>query len=286
MNKQIFKRGNTWYLPDWLKINKDEGEFINEKYFWDVILNEELQKELENLVNRYKNKTHFKKWNADEPKGILLYWPPGTGKTTIAKLIASELRLRFYTLSSSEIVSKWIWDSARNLDTFLKKIKPDSILFVDEIDSLIPRRGALWWDIWHENSERLSVVTTFLEYLDWTKTLKDVLFIWATNNIEHLDKAILRPWRFDYKLFIGLPDKESRIKLWKLYLKKVQENTLRIYKRLGWLIHSKLHGPKSNSQCNLIFDVCQNRYKKCCVKHAVHILIFFANCNTRAFVLV
>lgn len=219
-----FQEGNTWYLPDWLKINKDEGEFINEKYFWDVILNEELQKEIENLVNRYKNKTHFKKWNADEPKGILLYWPPGTGKTTIAKLIASELWLRFYTLSSSEIVSKWIWDSARNLDTFLKKIKPNSILFVDEIDSLIPRRGALWWDIWHENSERLSVVTTFLEYLDWTKTLKDVLFIWATNNIEHLDKAILRPWRFDYKLFIGLPDKESRIKLWKLYLKKVQEN--------------------------------------------------------------
>lgn len=225
----IFKdENNDEYLPYRLKESKDEKIIkwrkIKKSQLENVILNDSLKKNIEWIVKIFKNKEHYKKWNAEAPKWIMLFWPPGTWKTTVAKVIAVELWMNFESISSSDIVSKRIWDSARNMKNFFELLKPNTVVFIDEIDSLLPDRWNIWAKNWHQDSERLSVVTTFLEYLDWMKTLEDVLFIWATNNIDQIDKAILRPWRFDYKLLIALPDKKSRKKIWELYLKKAEEN--------------------------------------------------------------
>lgn len=214
------------FEPDNWLVNSDEN-VINRNMFFgstDIILNDSLKKEIDSLVNRFKNREHFKKWNASLPRWIIMYWPPWTWKTSIAKYIASKMKVKFSYLSASEIVSKWVWDSAKNLEYFFRKSWRNTIIFIDEIDNLLPNRENLV-NKWSQDSERISIVTTFLEHFDWMKSKSDVLFIWATNNIWFIDKSILRSWRFDLKLFVWYPDKKSREKIWKMYLRKAQDNT-------------------------------------------------------------
>ena len=216
------------YAPAWLtwELEKTvDWEEIDRITLEEIILNQPVKKDLGNLIKRFKFKEHFEKWNAKEARGILLYWPPWTWKTMIAKVLATELDYNFYTLSSVDIESMWFWQSTKNLKDFFNKIPPNSIIFMDELESLLPKRTwdeEIWWKKLHE--VKRDIVATFLEYFDWMKSLKDVLFVWATNNIEMIDEAILRSGRFDIKLFIEAPDLESREKIWKLYLEKAQEN--------------------------------------------------------------
>lgn len=115
-------------------------------------------------------------------------------------------------------------ESSKKLQNFFEKIKENSMIFVDEIDGLLPERS-------HEDEmsgstkERNNVVNVFLEYMDGMKSLKNVIFIGATNHIESLDKSALRAGRFDKKIFVAPPDLDARKKLWKSYLEKANKNS-------------------------------------------------------------
>jgi len=227
---QLEKYEKKVEIPYWLEwLNLEEKQKIDDKqtkiekfYIKDMWWNKNLKIELEKLISFYKNKEHFKKWDISPPRWILLYGPPWTWKTLTAKIIANEININFYTLSSWDIISKWLWDSTKNLQTFFKNLQTPCIVFMDEIDSIAPDRD--WWKNKKEiHSEQIQVINTLLQEIDGFWEKKDILFIWATNRIESVDKAFLRAWRLDYKILVDYPDFEARKEIWKIYLTKAKK---------------------------------------------------------------
>lgn len=150
--------------------------------------------------------------------GILLWGPPGTGKTMMARAVAGEIDAAFFTVKPSEIMSKWVGDSEQNIEALFKTARSHerSIIFIDEIEALIPsRRGESGSPI----MKRL--VPQILAELEGFGTSDEnpLLFIGATNEPWSLDPAVLRPGRFDEKVYVGLPDKDARRKILELNLK-------------------------------------------------------------------
>lgn len=219
-------------IPYWLEwtgidkktIKKVEKVKVEKLFIQDMWGNKSLKMEIGKLISFYKNRDHFKKWNIEPPRWVLLYGPPWTGKTLTAKIIANEINLNFYTLSSSDIISKYIWDSAKNVKAFFKKIETPCIVFIDEIDALAPNRNP-------DNSrktpslEEIQSINALLQEIDGFWEKRDILFLWATNNIWDIDPAFLRSWRLDYKIFVDYPDFEARKEIWDIYLKKAKEKT-------------------------------------------------------------
>lgn len=223
---------NEIEIPYWLKWSLLESEINNSNFlsstwkvsFDDMWWNRELKLEISKLISFYKNKEHFKRWNIEAPRWVLLYWPPWTWKTLTAKIIASEIWVNFYTLSSDDIITKWIWESAKNVSDFFKRIDYPCIVFMDEIDSLVPKRDVdSSWKELHENT--VQIINTLLREIDWFWIKKEILFIWATNRIDSLDPWIMRTWRLDYKIFVDYPDYDARKEIWWIYLKKAKEKT-------------------------------------------------------------
>lgn len=150
--------------------------------------------------------------------GILLWGPPGTGKTMMARAVAGEIDAAFFTVKPSEIMSKWVGDSEQNIEALFKTARSHerSIIFIDEIEALIPsRRGESGSPI----MKRL--VPQILAELEGFGTSDEnpLLFIGATNEPWSLDPAVLRPGRFDEKVYVGLPDQAARRKILELNLK-------------------------------------------------------------------
>lgn len=150
--------------------------------------------------------------------GILLWGPPGTGKTMMARAVAGEIDAAFFTVKPSEIMSKWVGDSEQNIEALFKTARSHerSIIFIDEIEALIPsRRGESGSPI----MKRL--VPQILAELEGFGTSDEnpLLFIGATNEPWSLDPAVLRPGRFDEKVYVGLPDQPARRKILELNLK-------------------------------------------------------------------
>jgi SpoVK/Ycf46/Vps4 family AAA+-type ATPase len=150
--------------------------------------------------------------------GILLWGPPGTGKTMMARAVAGEIDAAFFTVKPSEIMSKWVGDSEQNIEALFKTARSHerSIIFIDEIEALIPsRRGESGSPI----MKRL--VPQILAELEGFGTSDEnpLLFIGATNEPWSLDPAVLRPGRFDEKVYVGLPDRPARRKILELNLK-------------------------------------------------------------------
>jgi transitional endoplasmic reticulum ATPase len=149
--------------------------------------------------------------------GILLWGPPGTGKTMMARAVAGEIEAAFFTVKPSEIMSKWVGDSEQNIEALFKTARSHerSIIFIDEIEALIPaRRGESGSPI----MKRL--VPQILAELEGFGTSDEnpLLFIGATNEPWSLDPAVLRPGRFDEKVYVGLPDRPARRKILELNL--------------------------------------------------------------------
>jgi transitional endoplasmic reticulum ATPase len=159
----------------------------------------------------------FEKANVRPPKGILLSGPPGCGKTMLAKAIANESQVNFISVKGPALLSKYVGESERAVREVFRKARQAApcIVFFDEIDALLPTRGAGSLD--SHVSER--VLSQFLSELDGVEELKGVLVLGATNRIDILDSAVLRPGRFDEIVEIPLPDEKERREIFQVHLR-------------------------------------------------------------------
>jgi transitional endoplasmic reticulum ATPase len=151
------------------------------------------------------------------PKGILLSGPPGCGKTLLAKAIASETNVNFISIKGPELLSKYVGESEKAVRDIFRKARQAApcIIFFDEIDALVPSRSAGGSD--SHTSER--VLSQFLTELDGVEELRGVLVLGATNRLDMLDPAIIRPGRFDEIVEIPLPDEASRADIFRIQLR-------------------------------------------------------------------
>jgi transitional endoplasmic reticulum ATPase len=159
----------------------------------------------------------FEHMNTDPPKGVLLYGPPGTGKTLLAKAVANESEANFISIKGPELLSKWVGESEKGVRDVFRKARQSSptIIFFDELDSITPVRGGGFGD--SHVTER--VISQILTELDGLEELKDVVVIGATNRLDMVDPALLRPGRFDKLLNVPVPDLEARKEILKIHLK-------------------------------------------------------------------
>jgi transitional endoplasmic reticulum ATPase len=179
---------------------------------------EEVKEELQEAIEwPLKYPEIFEHMNTEPPKGVLLYGPPGTGKTMLAKAVANESEANFISIKGPELLSKWVGESEKGVRDVFRKARQASptIIFFDELDSITPTRGGGFGD--SHVTER--VISQILTELDGLEELKDVVVIGATNRLDMIDSALLRPGRFDKLLSVPVPDLEARKEILKIHLK-------------------------------------------------------------------
>jgi transitional endoplasmic reticulum ATPase len=164
-----------------------------------------------------KNPEIFSRLGIKPPKGILIYGPPGCGKTLLARAVATESEANFITIKGPEVFSKWVGESEKAIREVFRKARmaAPAVIFFDEMDSLVPRRGAGFSD--GGVSER--VISQLLTEMDGIVTLEDIVIIAATNRPDLVDPAVLRPGRFDRLIYVPEPDEASRLQIFKIYTK-------------------------------------------------------------------
>ncbi len=157
----------------------------------------------------------FNRLGIKPPKGILLFGPPGCGKTMLARAVATESQANFITIKGPEVFSKWVGESEKAIREVFRKARMASpaVIFFDEFDSLVPRRGVGFGD--SGVSER--VISQLLTEMDGILTLEDVVVVAATNRPDIIDNAVLRPGRFDRLIYVPEPSEEARSEIFKIY---------------------------------------------------------------------
>ena len=157
------------------------------------------------MINPIKYPDKYKLYNKKSGGGVLLYGPPGTGKTMIAKAIANEVGAKFYAVKGSDIVSKWVGDSEKNISSlFAEANKQDrAIIFIDEMDTLLAQRG--------KDTHNDKRVNEFLQHIDgFSGRNQNLLLLGATNRPWDIDSAAMRSGRFSQKIYLPLPDEDAR----------------------------------------------------------------------------
>ncbi len=164
-----------------------------------------------------KKPEEFTAMGIEPPKGILLYGPPGCGKTLLARAIATESEANFISIKGPEILSKWVGESEKAIREIFRKARMASpaIIFLDEVDSIVPRRGAGY----SNSGVTQRVVSQLLTEMDGLLALQTVVVIAATNRPDILDPALIRPGRFDRLIYVPAPNTESRLEILKIYTK-------------------------------------------------------------------
>ena len=164
-----------------------------------------------------KNPEIFSRLGIKPPKGILLYGPPGCGKTMLARAVATESEANFISIKGPEVFSKWVGESEKAIREVFRKARmaAPTVIFLDEMDSLAPRRGMGMSD--SGVSER--VISQLLTEMDGIVTLQDIVVVAATNRPDMVDSAVLRPGRFDRLIYVPEPDEQSRLQIFKIYTK-------------------------------------------------------------------
>ena len=185
--------------------------------FSDVAGLEEVKEQVNvKLIYPFTHPDQAKKYGVRTGGGLLLYGPPGTGKTMIAQAVANEIEAAFFTVKPSEIMSKWVGEAEQNIQKLFSAARSceRAIIFIDEVESLIPKRR-------HSGSTVMQrVVPQILAELEGFEAKKGaLLFMGATNEPWSLDSAVLRPGRFDEKIYVPLPDLKARRRIVKLNLK-------------------------------------------------------------------
>ena len=181
---------------------------------------EEVKEDLREAVEwPLKTPEIFDRLGIKPPKGILLYGPPGCGKTLLAKAVATESAANFITIKGPEVFSKWVGESEKAIREVFRKARmaAPAVVFFDEIDSLVPRRGLGFSD--SGVSER--VISQLLTEMDGVVSLEDVVIVAATNRPDMVDPAVLRPGRFDRLIYVPEPDEKSKLQIFKIYTKNM-----------------------------------------------------------------
>jgi cell division protease FtsH len=183
---------------------------------------DEAKEELQEIVDFLKNPKKYTDLGAKIPKGALLVGPPGTGKTLLAKAIAGEANVPFFSLSGSDFVEMFVGVGASRVRDLFKqaKEKAPSIIFIDEIDAIGRARGRSV--SMGANDERENTLNQLLTELDGFGTNSGVILIGATNRADVLDRALLRPGRFDRQIFVDMPDLNEREEILKVHLKPLK----------------------------------------------------------------
>ncbi|MFX0006583.1 MAG: CDC48 family AAA ATPase [Promethearchaeota archaeon] len=165
------------------------------------------------------NPSIFSRMGITPPKGILLYGPPGCGKTLLARAVATESKANFISIKGPELLSKWVGESEKAIREIFRKAKMASpcIIFFDEFDSIAPSRGR------HTSDSGVTekVLSQFLTELDGLEVMKDIVVIAATNRPDILDPALIRPGRIDRLLLVPQPDKQGRFEILKIFTKEM-----------------------------------------------------------------
>lgn len=170
----------------------------------------------EKLILPFSHQETAKRFGIKSGGGVLLYGPPGTGKTHIARAVAGEVDGGFFYITPSEILDKWVGSSEGNVAELFQEARAQkrSVIFFDEVESLLPKRSDSSSDVMGR------VVPQFLAEMDGIKgSNENILFLGATNKPWSLDPAVLRPGRFDEKIYIPLPDEDARVVLFQINLK-------------------------------------------------------------------
>merc|ERR1712087_220925 len=184
--------------------------------FNDIAGIDEAKAEFEEIVSFLKEPEKYTVVGAKIPKGILLVGPPGTGKTLLAKAIANEADVPFFSVAGSEFVEMFIGIGAARVRDLFKKASDNApcIVFIDEIDAVGRERGA---GVGGGNDEREQTLNQLLTEMDGFKENKGVIVVGATNRVDILDAALLRPGRFDRQITVNLPDRLGRISILKVH---------------------------------------------------------------------
>ena len=189
--------------------------------FADVAGEDEAKENLQEVVNYLHDPSKYESIGAKMPKGILLVGPPGTGKTMLAKAVAGESNVPFFSISGSEFVEMFVGMGASKVRDLFKQAKEKApcIVFIDEIDAIGQKRSGGQYG---GNDEREQTLNQLLTEMDGFDGSKGVVILAATNRPEALDPALLRPGRFDRRIPVELPDLQGRIDILKVHAKKIK----------------------------------------------------------------
>jgi transitional endoplasmic reticulum ATPase len=183
-----------------------------EHWTWDsLILAPEIKAQLQQLQAVIEDPESARRFGVDPPTGLLLAGPPGTGKTTVAKVLAAQARCSFYPLSGADVISKWVGESERNIRQIFERARENrpSIIFIDEVDAIAGRRGGI------ESHD--SHVNQLLAEIDGVTGQRGVFIIGATNRPDQLDPALLRGGRLSRTIVLPLPDEQGRLAMLRLH---------------------------------------------------------------------
>jgi len=192
----------------------------NKVTFGDVAGCDEAKEEVEEMVDFLKDPSKYQKLGGIVPRGALMVGPPGTGKTLLARAIAGEAKVPFFTISGSDFVEMFVGVGASRVRDMFEQAKKHApcIIFIDEIDAVGRSRGA---GLGGGNDEREQTLNQLLVEMDGFEGHEGIIVIAATNRADVLDKALLRPGRFDRQVNVGLPDIKGREQILKVHMKKV-----------------------------------------------------------------
>lgn len=198
---------------------KDSKSLVN---FNDIAGLKEAKAEVMEVVDFLKNPERYTKLGAKIPKGVMLVGPPGTGKTLMAKAVAGEAQVPFFSMSGSEFVEMFVGVGASRVRDLFKraKEKSPSIIFIDEIDAVGRSRGKV--NAFQANDERESTLNQLLTELDGFGPNTGVIVLAATNRPDVLDKALLRPGRFDRHIYLELPSKDERKEIFGVHMRPLK----------------------------------------------------------------
>jgi cell division protease FtsH len=205
-----------------LSIGKNKARILVDKdtgvTFADVAGCDEAKFELQEVVDFLKNPDRYRSLGAKIPKGVLLVGPPGTGKTLLARAVAGEAGVKFFSLSGSEFVEMFVGVGAARVRDLFQQAKTNApcIVFIDELDAIGRQRGA---HVGAVNDEREQTLNQLLVEMDGFEANKGVILLSATNRPEVLDRALLRPGRFDRQVIVDAPDIDGREAILKVHSK-------------------------------------------------------------------
>jgi transitional endoplasmic reticulum ATPase len=183
-----------------------------EHWTWDsLVLDTAIKAQLQQLQAVIEDPESARRFGVEPPTGLLLAGPPGTGKTTVAKVLAAQARASFYPISGADVISKWVGESERNIRQLFERARENrpSIVFIDEIDAIAGSRG--------EFQVHDSHVNQLLAEIDGVSGQRGVFVIGATNRPDQLDPALLRGGRLSRTIVLGLPDEAGRLAMLRLH---------------------------------------------------------------------